>query len=501
MNPSPAATEPLLMRAARGYRATLVTQSVRVLCKAAAVVIVARLVTPADHGRFAMAASVFLVLVLFRDAGLGPAAIQARELTDEQCSTLSRAHVWLGALLGLVTVTLAPIVAWFYREPQVFGLLATMAVTFVLLGLNSWPRVLLTRELRFMELNRIETIAAVGATLAMIAAAAGDAGPYTFVVFLVVTELITLILVHRVCRWRPGATSRWESLAGLWRLGIHMTGYQLLTAAGQQLDSLLMGRWFGPAPLGFYNRPNQLLALANQHVCGPLVQVLTATLSRIGPASPDFVPHVRQTANLLGYLTLPLAALCAALPHEIVRLLLGAAWPDAAPLLRWLAASWASVYLGACVYAVCVVTQHTRRLALISAADIGALLTGLWIGRGHGPAGLAAGVALANVSMLVPRLWWSTRATPLRLRDFAAAYTGPVLLAIGFGGGALLGTQMVSAENWTSMLACGLGVGVIAATILMLAVPLVRREFSGLWRRLSEREFRGGAAAPAFDPP
>lgn len=497
MNPGPAATEPLLLCAARGYRATLVTQAIRLLCKAAAVVVVARLVTPADHGRFAMAASVFLMLVLFRDAGLGPAAVQARALSDEQRSTLARAHAWLGAALGVATIALAPVVAWFYREPQVVGLLSTMAFTFVLLGFNSWPRVLLTRELRFTELNRIETVAAVGATLAMIVAAAGGAGPYAFVVFLIVTELVTLVLVQRVSRWRPRVAARWESLSGLWRPGFDVTGHQLLTAVGQQLDSLLMGRWFGAAPLGFYNRPNQLLALANQHVCGPLVQVLMATLSRIGPSGPDFVPHVRQTANLIGYVTLPLAGLCAALPHESVRLVLGAAWPDAAPLLRWLAASWAAVYLGSIVYALGVAARQTRRLALISAVDVGALLAGLWAGRSHGPTGLAAGVALAHLGLLVPRLWWISRGTPLRLRDFAVAYAGPVLLATTLGAGARLGARLTATGTWTSQLTLGLGGSVFFGGIVLLAAPFVRRELVARWRELSGRGLHETTAAAA----
>src|SRR3954462_9496383 len=72
-----AASESTLTRAASGYRATLVSQGVRLACKIVGVVVLARLVSPAEHGVFAMAASVMFFFVLFRDFGLTAAAIQA----------------------------------------------------------------------------------------------------------------------------------------------------------------------------------------------------------------------------------------------------------------------------------------------------------------------------------------------------------------------------------------------------------------------------------------
>ena len=76
--PEPDAHESVQTRAAHGHRSTLFTQGVRLLCKVASVLIVARLVAPSDHGLFAMAASFSLLLWMFRDMGLSTAAIQAK---------------------------------------------------------------------------------------------------------------------------------------------------------------------------------------------------------------------------------------------------------------------------------------------------------------------------------------------------------------------------------------------------------------------------------------
>lgn len=478
--------EPVLDRAARGYRSTLVSQALRVACKAVSVVVLARLVSPAEHGVFAMAASLTLVLVLFRDFGLGAAAVQAPELSEEQKTTLWHAHAAIGVGLTVLTAALAPAVARFYGEPRVSPVLWAMSGSMLLIGLHAWPRVLLARELRFAELNRLETLAAVIGTGAMIVAGALGAGAFAFVAFLLVSEMVILVESWRVCRWRPRAPGRWASLRGLWRHGADLTGYNVLGYFLQQLDTLLMGRWFGAYSLGLYTRPGQLLVLANTHVSAPLNQVLLATLARLGRASPDFTRHVRETANLLAHLTLPLAAACAVAPDLIVVAVLGHGWPEAAPLLRWLAVSAALSYLTAIVYPLCVATGHTRRLALMAAAALPVIWIGLWLGRAHGPAGLAAGVALANLALLAPRLAWAVHGTPVKLRDLAAAFFGPLALAVALGAGmagarwALGASTHVTAP--TALLIIALGGGAVAALALSAAWGGLRGELRHVWR-------------------
>jgi polysaccharide transporter, PST family len=485
--------ETTLAHAARGYRTTLLAQAVRVGCKAASVVILARLVSPAEHGLFAMAASVFFILVLFRDLGVGPAVVRAASLTDEQCSTLWRVHAGTGVGLAALAAGLAPWAARFFHEPRVTALLALMSLALVLIGLGGWPRLLLMRELRFPELNRVDTIAAVLGTLAMIGAAWLGAGAYAFAVFLIASEAIALLGTWRACRWRPSARARWGSLRELWRPGADLTGYNIATTVLQQIDSVFMGRWFGSLPLGLYNRPVQLLALPMQHIAAPTAQVLLSTLARLGPAAPAFAPHVRATANLIAHLTLPLAVACAILPHEIVRLLLGAEWPGAAPLLRWLALGGAASYLGATVPALCIATSHTRRLVAMASITLVATVAALHLGRGRGPEGIAAAVALANFALLPLRLAWACRGTGVRLRDYGAAFLGPLALSAAGATGLLAGRAAAADSSWPIRLACALAAGTLAAALLSAVWPRLRHEL----RQITQRPVLTGGRGPA----
>jgi O-antigen/teichoic acid export membrane protein len=107
----------VLDKATRGHRSVLLSQGLKLACKLVSVLLLARLVAPSEHGLFAMASSVILLLALFRDAGLGAAAVQARALDEVQLNTLFWCHLGLGCLLAAGTVALAPYAARFFMRP------------------------------------------------------------------------------------------------------------------------------------------------------------------------------------------------------------------------------------------------------------------------------------------------------------------------------------------------------------------------------------------------
>lgn len=469
---------------AQHQRSMLVAQVLKVLCKLASVLVLARLVSPADHGLFAMASSLVLLLALFRDAGLGAAAVQAATLTSSQLNTLLWCHLGLGTLLTLVTVALAPLTARFYEAVEVRPLLLTMSVSFLLIGAGGFARSQLERAARFSDTSRIESIAAIIGTLSMIAAAFGGAGAYSFVVFLLVSETVATVLAWRAWSWRPSERPRWSSVGSLLRVGTDVTAYQVIAYFVQQLDGIVVGRLFGAQSLGFYNRSNQLLSLPNLHVATPLNQVALVTLSRLGRDSRDFVTHARQTATLVAHLVLPLYTIAIVLPDETIRLILGQQWLDAAPLLRLLSIAAAAGTLTALGYAINVAAGQTRRLVISAAVSLPLTAGAIAWGAGYGPRGIAAGIAIVNMGLLLPRLWWALRELPHGFAHYIQGLIGPTAAAGAAALGLLAGRHFAADQTWPWRLASGIAGGALCEVTLIFCWPRLRSEWREVMRSL-----------------
>ena len=476
--PEKAGKEDDLARTAGDFRVTIVSQFVRALCKSLSVVVLSRLVAPADHGLFALAGTITGLLLLLRDAGLAPAIAQVKYLTKGQHVALFHLHLYLGGALALACAALARPAAVIFHEPRLFGLLTVLGIVFVLLGLGGFHRALLLRELRFSAINRMETTAAVLGTLAMIGAGVLGAGAYSFAVFVLVVEGFNNVAAWRICRWRSSEGADWAGLRDFLRPSLSLSLHNTIGYLLGQLDIFMIGRWYGATVLGPYARASQLLAVPNQHIVTPLSQVSYASLSRTGPDDSVFRNQFRQCVNQIAHLTLPLASLCMVLPGETTRLVLGPNWGAAGPILRWLAANTVVGYLAAGAYPLCVATGRAQRLALISAASLPITAVAIWLGSHYGVAGIAACLAIANWVFLLPRLAWAVHGGPVRLADFGKALVGPLALSAVAALGLASGALAAAASCWQIRFAVALLAGLSAVALLLVLSPQLRRELA-----------------------
>ena len=101
---------------------------------------------------------------MFRDFGLSSAAVQRPTVTEEQISTLFWINILLGALLGLAALAMAPAIAAFYHEPQLFGVTAVLAAGFIFNAAGIQHSALLQRQMRFTVLAVINVVSLIVGT-------------------------------------------------------------------------------------------------------------------------------------------------------------------------------------------------------------------------------------------------------------------------------------------------------------------------------------------------
>jgi hypothetical protein len=87
------------------------------------------------------------------------------------------------------------------------------------------------------------------------------------------------------------------------------------------------------------------------------------------------------------------------------------------------------------------------------------------------------------VLLLVPKLWWTSAGTRVRLRDYAEAFKGPLLFAGLLAAGAATGRSLVETGPTLGRLTVALGGAALAGLAGGLAVPRLRSEIRSVWQR------------------
>jgi PST family polysaccharide transporter len=322
--------------AMRGGALVGAAQGIRVLVQLVSIVVLSRLLSPADFGLMASVAPVITFITLFQDLGMQQAVIQRRDITPFQINQIFWTTAAFGTGCALVIALISPGVAWFYHDPRLTVFTAVAAVPILIASLASLPIGLLNRQMQFGQLARLDII---GALLAFVATVIGAWAGMGYWALLLTPFLLNGTLLAggwMLCRFRPSRLP-WPLLdREIAAFGSNLTGFNFMNYFARNLDNILIGRYNGAVELGYYDRAYKLLLFPLQNINAPLSRVMVPLMSR----AQEDLPHLRdiylRTVRHLTLLTVPGMAGAVAVSHEMVLFLFGPKWLSVAPIFACL---------------------------------------------------------------------------------------------------------------------------------------------------------------------
>ena len=323
----------------RGGGATLFANVAAQAIRLAANLLLARLLIPTVFGLFAMIISTIGVAGVLRDMGLATATIQSPSLTERQLSTLFWINVSLGLLATLLIIGISPWIARGLGIPESTSLVITLAPTFLLSGLATQHRALLSRRLAFLVQARMTFWSVFVSQCITLILAAYGAGVWALICGALATELIVMIWCWYSEPWRPSYSFNLAEARPLLVFGGYLTIFSILGFLAGNLHQLLIGIVKGAEAAGYFNRAYILLLAPISLVLMPVGSVITATLSSVQSDTSAFSHYYLKSIGTVNLLTAPLGCYSLLFAPEIVRLLLGPSWTESGVLLRLMAAS------------------------------------------------------------------------------------------------------------------------------------------------------------------
>lgn len=321
-------SEPTLThRTARGLAWAGLETAARALLQFGVLAILARLLTPADYGVMGAATVVIGISTIFAQLGVGPAVVQRKELQAEHLDTAFYASLVFGLLTTLLVYLTAPALAALFRLPELAGILRWLSIVFLFTSAGVVPESLLTRELRFDVLARIEvtsylfSYAVVGVGAAFL-----GMGVWSLVAAQSTQALMRNVQLFRRHTWRPVGPFRSAAFRDLLHFSGGTTLARLANYAATSGDNLVVGRALGADALGSYGRAYQIMAAPAVLLGNTLEKVLFPALAKVQDR-PDQLGRVfHQGIAVLCTIMVPCTVCLYLLAPEIVALLLGPKW-------------------------------------------------------------------------------------------------------------------------------------------------------------------------------
>lgn len=410
-------------------------------------VVLARLLTPAEFGVVGAAGVVIAFSQVLSQSGPGTAIVQRVELTTRHIRVGFTFATLIGLLISVLLWAAAPTIARFFGMSELTAVLRMLLFAFLLRSLGLIAEALLQRDMQFRTLASIQMISYVlGYGLVGIVLAWIGWGVWALVWAQISQTLIETGLFLLTKRHAKRPLLKEETLRELLYMGGGMTAAKLANQLALQGDNLIVGRTLGAEALGLYSRAYRLMALPANLLGDAVETVAFPALSQVQGDLPRLRHAFCRSFTLVALLALPFSIFVVLTAPEIIQVFLGAQWSNAVIPFQILTLGLyfrLDYKMGGSLARAMGFVYKLARLKVIYAVSV---LAGAWIGHFWGLTGVATAVTLALAVHFVLSLRLSLRSLKMTWYTFLNLYRPALYTTIVVG--LLTGISIVFLRQW-----------------------------------------------------
>ncbi len=297
-------------------------------------IILARLLTPYDYGCIGMLMIFIVLSESFIDGGFGSALIQKKHPTQEDYSTIFFWNIAMASVLYTVLFFSAPAISRFYNIPLLCSVLRVQGIIFFVYAFNVVQRNQLRKMLNFKVLSTVATMTSVVALVVTVLMAYYGFGVWSLVTQMILVAAIPAVVFWFYLKWRPSWKFSWQSFKELFGFGSFMFLTHILNQFGQQIQGLLIGKFFNPTTMGFYSKAQNTENLASLSISSVMTQVTYPLYAEVQDNRKSLGNMIKRITMTLAFLSFPLLFILILLAKPIFILLYSDRWIQSVPIFQ-----------------------------------------------------------------------------------------------------------------------------------------------------------------------
>ena len=297
-------------------------------------IVLARFLLPEEYGLVGLL-SIFIsisdVIIL---QGLTTALIQKKHADEVDFSSVFYANLIISGVLYGMLYVMAPWIADFYHEPILTQIMRVLTLNVVIGAVPAVHNAILSRNLEFKKsfyrnMSNVVVQGFVGIFLAYI-----GCGVWALVYSKIAGTFVGTVVLCITVHWHPKKFFDMQRIKGLFAYGSKVLGTNLLNTVFNNIHSLIIGRYYTAADLGYYQRGQQIPQMVMSAVDGSMASVLYPTFSKLQNDIAILKSAVRRSMKTSMFLVLPILFGLFAVAEPLTIVLLTERWLPSVPFMK-----------------------------------------------------------------------------------------------------------------------------------------------------------------------
>ncbi len=295
--------------------------------------VLARLLSPADFGIVAIATSVLVIVEAILDLPLTQALVRIPAPSERMFATAFTLSLMRGTAISLLMIVVAWPMALFYNDPRLFPLVAVISIAPAMRSVISPRMVLFMQRFDFRREFALDLLAKGATLIFSVGVVLATDSYWGLAIGAVAGPTTSTIVSYIFAPMRPRLSlSEWKYFQDMvgWN-----TVSQVLNSLNWQMDRLMLPRFTSLSTYGAFSVADNLAGIPYQTFVGPLMRPLMAAFSNVSDRGQQITAYLKAT-NAIMVVAAPILLVIILLAEPIVRIVVGEKWIVAAPILQWL---------------------------------------------------------------------------------------------------------------------------------------------------------------------
>ena len=297
-------------------------------------IILARLLTPEDYGCIGMLSIFMLIANTFVDGGFASALIQKKRPKQEDYSTIFFFNLGMSLLMYIILFLAAPFIARFYKMPLLSSVLRVQGLVLIINALSLIQSNQLKKQFLFKKLAIVTLLASFISIVVTIFMAYKGFGVWALVAMNLITAIIPAVVYWLTNKWIPKFVFSKTSFKELFKFGFFMFLTNLINTFCNNIQGLLIGRFYNPATMGYYSKAKSTEELASTSISNTIGQVTYPLYAEYQNDKPLLANAIKRITIVIAYITIPMMFLVILLAKPIFIQLYSDRWLDSVPYFQ-----------------------------------------------------------------------------------------------------------------------------------------------------------------------
>jgi PST family polysaccharide transporter len=320
--------------------------------------------------------------------GLGTAVIQFKEISKQDINHIYTFTFYLSIAFSIIFALLSFPISFFYKNNAYRTICLILSISVFFNMLNTIPNAVLLREKRFFFVGiRLIIITIITSCITVILALKGFKY-YAIVLQSVLSAFSTWLLNNLSAKLKLTKKIDFSAIKSIKDYSSYHFGFNIVNFFARNIDKLIVGKALGDIAIAQYDKAYKMMLYPIQNLTQVITPALHPILSEYQNDKEYIYNKLIKIAKWLSLTGILITAVCFWCGKEIILLVFGNQWHEAAVSFKWLSISiWVQMVTGCAgsIFQSLGKTKHLFQVTLINttisltAIILGVVSQRLWI--------------------------------------------------------------------------------------------------------------------------